>query len=1497
MTVKAASDADAVDDSATISVTASGGGYGAVTGSVSVTVDDDDEAGLTLSTATLSVDEGSNATFTVVLDTQPTGDVTVTVGQTGTANTDVTAAPASLTFTDSNWNTAQTVTVSGAADDDAVDDVATLRVSATGGGYGGVAHKDVSVTVEDDDTAGFTLPSESVSVNEGSSETFDMRLSTQPSGSVTVTLSQPTNTDVTVDTDTSTPDNQTTLTFTDSNWNTAQTVTVKAASDADAVDDSATVSVTASGGGYGAVAGSVSVTVDDDDTAGLTVSTATLSVNEGLNATFTVKLDTEPTGDVTVAVSQTGTANTDVTAAPASLTFTTSNWGTAQTVTVSGAADDDAVDDVATLRVSATGGGYDDVVHKDVSVTVEDDDTAGLTVSKATLSVNEDSNATFTVKLATQPTGNVTVAVGQPGTANTDVTVDTDTSNGGNQDTLTFTTSNWDTAQTVTVSGAADDDAVDDVATLRVSATGGGYDGVAHKDVSVTVEDDDTAGFTLPSESVSVNEGSSETFDMRLSTQPSGSVTVTLSQPTNTDVTVDTDTSTPDNQTTLTFTASNWNTTQRVTVKAASDADAVDDSATISVTASGGGYGAVTGSVSVTVDDDDEAGLTLSTATLSVDEGSNATFTVVLDTQPTGDVTVTVGQTGTANTDVTAAPASLTFTDSNWNTAQTVTVSGAADDDAVDDVATLRVSATGGGYGGVAHKDVSVTVEDDDTAGFTLPSESVSVNEGSSETFDMRLSTQPSGSVTVTLSQPTNTDVTVDTDTSTPDNQTTLTFTDSNWNTAQTVTVKAASDADAVDDSATVSVTASGGGYGAVAGSVSVTVDDDDTAGLTVSTATLSVNEGLNATFTVKLDTEPTGDVTVAVSQTGTANTDVTAAPASLTFTTSNWGTAQTVTVSGAADDDAVDDVATLRVSATGGGYDDVVHKDVSVTVEDDDTAGLTVSKATLSVNEDSNATFTVKLATQPTGNVTVAVGQPGTANTDVTVDTDTSNGGNQDTLTFTTSNWDTAQTVTVSGAADDDAVDDVATLRVSATGGGYGGVAHKDVSVTVEDDDTAGFTLPSESVSVNEGSSETFDMRLSTQPSGSVTVTLSQPTNTDVTVDTDTSTPDNQTTLTFTASNWNTTQRVTVKAASDADAVDDSATISVTASGGGYGAVTGSVSVTVDDDDEAGLTLSTATLSVDEGSNATFTVVLDTQPTGDVTVTVGQTGTANTDVTAAPASLTFTDSNWNTAQTVTVSGAADDDAVDDVATLRVSATGGGYGGVAHKDVSVTVEDDDTAGFTLPSESVSVNEGSSETFDMRLSTQPSGSVTVTLSQPTNTDVTVDTDTSTPDNQTTLTFTDSNWNTAQTVTVKAASDADAVDDSATVSVTASGGGYGAVAGSVSVTVDDDDTAGLTVSTATLSVNEGLNATFTVKLDTEPTGDVTVAVSQTGTANTDVTAAPASLTFTTSNWGTAQTVTVSGAADDDAVDDVATLRVSATGGGYDDVVHKDVSVTVE
>jgi len=192
--------------------------------------------------------------------------------------------------------------------------------------------------------------------------------------------------------------------------------------------------------------GSVTVTVTDDDSAGVTVSGTTLTVGEGSEGTYTVRLDAQPTGDVVVAVSSADTAAASV--LPVKLTFTTSSWNTAQSVTVTGVQDVGYADNEVSVSHSIDTANTADTVYNaltslgSVTVTVSDDDAAGVTVSETSLSVVESAPVRYTVVLDAQPADSVTVtATSQaPGKATVSAA-------------LVFTTDNWFTPQTFTVIG------------------------------------------------------------------------------------------------------------------------------------------------------------------------------------------------------------------------------------------------------------------------------------------------------------------------------------------------------------------------------------------------------------------------------------------------------------------------------------------------------------------------------------------------------------------------------------------------------------------------------------------------------------------------------------------------------------------------------------------------------------------------------------------------------------------------------------------------------------------------------------------------------------------------------------------------------------------------------------------------------------------------------------------------------------------------------------
>ena len=116
-----------------------------------VTVTIDEIRALVPNRDALSPDEGSTASYTLVLASRPTGQVSVTLAVSG--DSDVTVSPQQLTFTRDNWNVAQPVTVSAAHDADRQDDAATVTHAVSGGGYAGAETVDVRVAAIDDDVS------------------------------------------------------------------------------------------------------------------------------------------------------------------------------------------------------------------------------------------------------------------------------------------------------------------------------------------------------------------------------------------------------------------------------------------------------------------------------------------------------------------------------------------------------------------------------------------------------------------------------------------------------------------------------------------------------------------------------------------------------------------------------------------------------------------------------------------------------------------------------------------------------------------------------------------------------------------------------------------------------------------------------------------------------------------------------------------------------------------------------------------------------------------------------------------------------------------------------------------------------------------------------------------------------------------------------------------------------------------------------------------------
>ena len=573
---------------ATISAdTGSPAGYSVGTlASAMVTVEDNDTRGVSVSATALPVNEGSTGTYTVVLNSQPTASVTVTLSRTGSS--DVTFSPPTLTFTTSTWNTAQQVTVTAAQDSDAVDDSATISHAVTGGDYAAVTADSVVVTVDDDETADTTAPRvasitrQNPTVSPTNADSLTWR----------VTFSEAVS-------------NVDAADFAVSG--TTATVTAVAVSGLTGAYD-----VSASGGNLAALNATVTLAIaashniEDGASNSLTNTTPTGTNNNSYvvdNTAPSVTISGVPASSdapfratFTFSEAVTGFAAGDITLGNASASSFTATSTTVFTALVTPTASGTVTVDVpANAAQDAAGNGNTAATRASSTYALP-----AITIVAGASPVTEGTSAVFTLSRAGSTTAALTVNVTVSETGGDMVAA----SNEGAR-TVTFLAN----SATATLSIATASDSVDEansVVTATISADTGspaGYSVGTPASAMVTVEDNDTRGVSVSATALPVNEGSTGTYTVVLNSQPTASVTVTPSRTGSSDVTF----SPP----TLTFTTSTWNTAQQVTVTAAQDSDAVDDSATISHAVTGGDYAAVTAdSVVVTVDDDETADTT-----------------------------------------------------------------------------------------------------------------------------------------------------------------------------------------------------------------------------------------------------------------------------------------------------------------------------------------------------------------------------------------------------------------------------------------------------------------------------------------------------------------------------------------------------------------------------------------------------------------------------------------------------------------------------------------------------------------------------------------------------------------------------------------------------------------------------------------------------------------------------------------------------------------------
>ncbi|MGK5093877.1 Calx-beta domain-containing protein, partial [Deltaproteobacteria bacterium TL4] len=667
-----------------------------------------------------TTEAGGFTTFTFKLKTQPASDVVIPLSS--SATTEGLVSPSSLVFTSENWEGEQTVTITGVNDDTADGNKSYYIVlgafASEDSHYAGLDPADIPVTNIDDDTEGYKLSAISGNTTEMEGKaTFTIRLNSKPSEKISLMISSSDTTE-----GNASPES---ISFTPENWNALQTITVTGVDDG--LQDGNQpytirlhrVETTSLQNDYNLEPGEVAVVNIDDETAGFTLSGISGNTTEsGATATFTLKLNSKPTDDVSLALTSNDPG--EGTSTPASLIFTQENWNAEQIIQVTGVDDDlsDGNQGYTVILASATSHDehYNLLDPSDVSVINVDDETAGFIISSLSGNVTEtEGTATFSVKLTSQPGGSVTLPLHS-----------TDTEEGRiSPDNLTFTPDNWNAEQTVIITGINDDTADGNqnftIVLSPAISEDTQYQDLNPVDVSVINIDDETAGFTISVVTSNTTEsGGITTFSIKLNSQPQDTVTLPLSSSNENEGII--------SPASLTFTTTNWNIPQIITITGKDDSLADGNQGyTIRLTKTSSNdlnYNELDPSdVDLFNIDNDLYGFTIDTISGNTNESrGTAAFNVKLTSQPTANVTIAISSSDTS--EGTVSPASLIFTVSNWGNAQTVSVTGV--DDGVNDghqaytVILAPVASVDPKYNGLNPADVQLRNMDNDLRGVTL---------------------------------------------------------------------------------------------------------------------------------------------------------------------------------------------------------------------------------------------------------------------------------------------------------------------------------------------------------------------------------------------------------------------------------------------------------------------------------------------------------------------------------------------------------------------------------------------------------------------------------------------------------------------------------------------------------------------------------------------------------------------------------------------------------
>ena len=774
---------------------------------------------------------------------------------------------------------------------------------------------------------------------------------------------------------------------------------------------------------------------------------------------------------------------------------------------------------------------------------------------------------------------------------------------------------------------------------------------------------------------------------------------------------------------TVTFTSGQ--TTSTVTVQVTSD-DVSEDTEYFGLRISNPRNAELTGRraedvVDVGILDNDARGVMVAPRSLMLVEparGATTTvsdsYSVVLTSQPTDEVTVTVG--GQYKGVVTLSTTTLTFATTTWSRAQRVTVTPAYDFNAVSESVVLTHTPSGGGYTLVPVDSVTVRVRDGDTRGIIVSKDELTLKEGGSDTYTVELRAQPIGTTTVSVIgagsvSPTSSE---------------LTFGTSNWNVPQSVTLKAAHD-DGTDDEPKVFVRheASGGDYNRLRGpDVGVIVRDDDIeVRVSYESGSYVVAEGATTTIEIVLSADPEKSVTipvVGVGHGGATSADYSGVPTSVTFDAGDTSKTFDFAATQDAEDDDGESVDLAFGTSLPAGVSAGSPSKTTVSITDDDDPQVTVQfgASTYTAAEGGTATVTVTLSADPERTVEVPI-----TKTNERGVSDSDYSGVPASITF--NSGDTEKTITFTATADSlNESGERVKLSFGALPARVSEGTPAETTVTISDSTQAQTTLPtihfgSASYTVSEGGSVDVTVTLSKAPGSEAVIPLTASNQGGATASDYSGVP---TSVTFGAAE--TSKTFTVTAAQDT--VDDDGESILLGFGtlpGGITATTGqaaatTVSITDDDDPQVTVSFGASTYTAAEGGTATVTVTLSADPERTVEVpitTTNQGGASAADYSGVPTSVTF--DAGDTSQPITFTATQDtEDDDDESVLLAFGALPTGVTAVSPSETTVSIRDDDDPQVTVSfgAATYTAAEGGTATVTVTLSADPERTVEVPI---------------------------------------------------------------------------------------------------------------------------------------------------------------------------------------